>query len=207
MIVAPRISRHFAAHRHGLVVGQGRGNFFQVEAHHAAHGHGGQRGVDVMAAPDRNGKPHRRCLLLPPRACRRGCRWPAPRFTAGHVEFQAALLALDIHRAQVALRPGADPGDRRRTARRHSSQPRIVGQHGMSAGGQRGQQLGLGLGHALAIAESAEMGVAKLRDHAHLGRAQLGQHGDLAGTAGRPIPARHSRVAVRWSTCSTGTPH
>ena len=34
---------HFAAHRHGLVVGQGRGDLFQVEAQHAAHGHGGQR--------------------------------------------------------------------------------------------------------------------------------------------------------------------
>ncbi len=66
----------FAAHRHGLVVGQRRGDFLQVKAQHAAHGHGSQGGVDMMTAPDRNRKPHR--ARAPPQAtswnCKRPCR-------------------------------------------------------------------------------------------------------------------------------------
>ena len=62
--------------------------------------------------------------------------------------------------------------------------------------GNAGQQLGLGLGHTLAIAESAEMGVSNLRDHADLGRTQLGQHGDLAGAAGAQF--QHGIVVLRF---------
>ena len=65
----------------------------------------------------------------------------------------------------------------------------------MTAGGQGGQQLGLGLGHTLATAESAQVGVANLRDHAHLGRAHLGQHGDLAAAVGAQL--QHGIVVRR----------
>ena len=184
MIVAPRDLDDFAAHRHGLVIGQGRGHLGQLQSQQPAHRHGRDCSGHMVASPHRQAETQLSGTIAT-------VVGPA----GDDAETQPAAHAADVHRPQVALAAAADPGDAHRAIGGQGAQSGVVGQHGVSVGRQRGQQLGLGPRDVVAAAETGQMGIANRRDHADLGPAEGGQGGNLARTIGPQL--QHGIVVLR----------
>ena len=184
---------HFAAHRHGMVIGQGVGHFRQFEAQQPAHRHGGQRGGQVVAPPDGHAEAHWRPVVSRNRRRQYGNSTGRTRLSMS--------IARTSHWLPVPTQV-MPTGQSAATLRSQGSSPSTA----WPSGRQGGQQLGLGAGDVAAVAEPGQMGVADVRDDADLSAGTARPARRSRRHDWPPARARHSRDTAPSPTCSRGRP-
>ena len=119
---------------------------------------------------------------------------------AGRVQREAGaaeVVELHVGGADVGVRGRAEFDDVRVRARGHRRDQVVVGvEHGDPVGGQRLDQLALGLRDRLAAAELAEVRRADVEDDADLRRGDLGEVPDVADPAGAEFEHEEHRRRV-----------